>query len=90
MGLAGDAPIPKYPVRNPDVHAVALNKEAVPESVPVSAKLEGDGKLLGTRTSITKSPVLGPELLVKPKFKGELLLVGEFVPLSTHCPAPEQ
>jgi hypothetical protein len=35
-------------------------------------------------------PVCAPVETVKPKFDGGLLLVGEFVPLSTHCPAPAQ
>jgi hypothetical protein len=58
--------------------------------VPVSAKLAGLLSLLGTSTSMNKVPVAGPGETVKPKFEGGLVLVGEFVPLSTHCAAPAQ
>jgi hypothetical protein len=71
----------------PLVHGVAENKVAVTETVPVSAKLEGIASLLGTSTSIFKSPDAGPGEVVKPKFDGGLMLVGEFVPLSMHCVA---
>jgi hypothetical protein len=90
IGLFGEALIPKYGARLPLVHAVELNKVAVPERVPVSAKLAGLLSLLGTSTSMNKVPVAGPGETVKPKFEGGLVLVGEFVPLSTHCAAPAQ
>src|ERR1700730_1634092 len=91
IGLDGLALIPKYASRAPLVNGVAENKVAVPEKVPVSAKLAGAGSLLGTSTSIKKLlPDAGPGETVKPKFMGGLLVVGEFVPLSMHCPAPPQ
>jgi len=55
-----------------------LHKVAVPAKVPISAKLEGFASLFGTSTSIRRSPDAGPGENVKPKFKGGLLLVGEF------------
>src|SRR5215468_10161403 len=90
IGLAGLALIPKYASSMPLVHGVAENKVAVAEAVPVSAKLAGLASLLGTSTSMVKLPVAGPGEVVKPKFTGGLMLVGEFVPLSMHCPAPAQ
>jgi hypothetical protein len=88
--LFGLALIPKYASSMPLVHGVAENKVAVAEAVPVSAKLAGLASLLGTSTSMVKLPVAGPGEVVKPKFTGGLLVVGEFVPLSMHCPTPAQ
>jgi len=88
--LFGLAVIPRYASRLPLVHGVAENKVAVAATVPVIAKLLGLAKLSGVSTSMVKLPVAGPGEVVKPKFMGGLLVVGEFVPLSMHCPIPAQ
>src|SRR5262249_29261254 len=84
IGLFGLALIPKYASSMPLVHGVAENKVAVAATVPVIAKLAGLASLSGTSTSMVKLPVAGPGEVVKPKFTGGLMVVGEFVPLSMH------
>lgn len=90
IGLAGLAPIigaPKYASSCPLAHGDALKSVAVPLSVPVSAKLSFEGlksSLFGTSTSMNRSPEVGPGDVVKPNCEGGFVLVGEFVPLSTH------
>src|SRR5262249_6894744 len=90
IGLFGLALIPKYASSMPLVHGVAENKVAVAEAVPVSAKLAGLASFFGNSTAMVKLPLAGARGGAKPKFTGGLLVVGEFVPLSMHCPTPAQ
>jgi hypothetical protein len=86
IGLFGLALIPRYESSAPLVHAAVLKRDAVALAVPVSAKLSADGfvTVFGTSTSTNRSPELGPGDVVNPKLAGGFMLVGEFVPLSTH------
>jgi len=59
-------------------------------NVPVIEKEAGIETLSGMRMSINRFPVAEARLLTKPKFVGGLFDVGEFVPLSMHCPTPPQ
>jgi hypothetical protein len=83
IGLEGEALIPRYASRNPEVHAVGLNRVAIAGEVapPVIEKLPALARLFGTSTSILKSPELAGELV---NANGFAVPVGVFVPLSRH------